>query len=93
MPNELVRRAVSALAGSLATKDAIHSVANRLQTSFESTLWHLKNLGYIDDVTRQQIENEALPQQSEGTEETTGSQAEHMAVATVRRGRRVRTNR
>lgn len=62
MPNELVRRAVSALAGSLETKDAVHSVANRLQTSFESTLWHLKNLGYIDDVTRQRIESEALPQ-------------------------------
>ena len=33
-----------------------------LQTSFESTLLHLKNLGYIDDVTRQRIESEALPQ-------------------------------
>ena len=43
-------------------KDAVHNVANRLQTSFESTLWHLKNLGYIDDVTRQRIESEALPQ-------------------------------
>ncbi len=60
MPNELVRRAVSALAGSLETKDAVDSVANRLQTSFESTLRHLKNLGYIDDVIRQRIENEAL---------------------------------
>ena len=63
MPNELVRRAVSALAGSLETKDAVLSVANRLRTSFDSTLWHLKNLGYIDDVTRQRIENEALRQQ------------------------------
>lgn len=93
MPNELVRRAVSALAGSLETKDEIHSVANRLQTSFESTLWHLKNLGYIDDVTRQRIENEALQQQPEGTHESTGLQAEQMAVATVRTRRRVRTNR
>jgi len=45
MPNQLVRRAVSALVGSLETKDAVHSVANRLQTSFESTLWHLKEPG------------------------------------------------
>ena len=94
MPNELVRRAVSALAGSLETKDAVHNVANRLQTGFESTLWHLKNLGYIDDVTRQRIENEALQQQPEETGETTGFQAEHMAVATGRpRRRRVRTSR
>ena len=63
MPNQLVRRAVSALSGSLETKDAVLDVANRLQTSFESTLWHLKNLGYIDDVTRERIENEALQQQ------------------------------
>ena len=62
MPNELARRAVSALAGSLETKDAVHSVANRLQASFESTLWHLKHLGDIDDVTQQRIESEALPQ-------------------------------
>ena len=93
MPNELVRRAISALAGSLETKDAVLSVANRLRTGFESTLWHLKNLGYIDDVTRQRIENEALQQQAEGTSETTGSPAGRVAPAAVRRGRRVRTNR
>ena len=93
MPNELVRRAVSALPGSLEEKDAVHSVANRLQTSFESTLWHLKNLGYIDDVTRQRIWNESLQEQQEETCETTGSRAEHLAPATVRSGRRVRTNR
>ena len=93
MPNALVRRAVFALADSLETKEAVHSVADRLQTSFESTLWHLKNLGYIDDVTRQRIGNEALQQQPEGTDETTEFRAEHMAVATVRPGRRVRTNR
>ena len=93
MPNELVRRAVSALVGSLETTDAVHSVANRLRTSFESTLWHLRNLGYIDDVTRQQIENEALPQQPEGPDEPTGSHAEHLAVPAVRHRRRVRANR
>ena len=94
MPNELVRRAVSALAGSLETKDAVHSVANRLQTSFESTLWHLKNLGYIDDVTRQRIGNEALQPQPEGTDERTAFRAEHeVAVVAVRPRRRVRTNR
>ncbi len=64
MPNQLVRRAVSALAEPFYTKEAIQSVANRLRTSFEATLWHLKNLGYIDDVTRQRIENETLQLQS-----------------------------
>lgn len=62
MPNRLVRCAVSALTGSLETRDAVQNVANRLRTSFESTLWHLKNLGYIDDVSRQRIEHEALRQ-------------------------------
>jgi Zn-dependent peptidase ImmA (M78 family) len=93
MPNELVRRAVSALAGSLETTDAVYSVANRLRTSFESTLWHLKNLGYIDDVTRQRIANEALQQQPEGTDETTEFRTEQVPVAAVRPDRRVRTNR
>ena len=93
MPNELVRRAISALAGSLETKDAVLSVANRLRTGFESTLWHLKNLGYIDDVTRQRIENEALQQPPEETSETNGSRTEHRAAATERLRRRVRTNR
>ena len=63
MPNRLVRRAVSALTGSLETRDAVLSVANRLRASFGSTLWHLKNLGYIDDVTRERIENEPQQQQ------------------------------
>ena len=93
MPNQLVQRAVSALARHLETREAVLSVANRLRTSFESTLWHLKNLGYIDDVTRQRIKNEALQQQPEGTGETTGFRAEQVAVATVRPRRRVRTNR
>ena len=63
MPSRLVRRAVSALTGSLETSDAVLSVANRLRASFRSTLWHLRNLRYIDDVTRERIENE--PQQQE----------------------------
>ena len=61
MPNRLVRRAVSALTGPLETRDAVLSVAKRLRASFGSTLWHLKNLRYIDDVIRERIENE--PQQ------------------------------
>ena len=93
MPNQLVQRAVSALARHLETREAVLSVANRLRTSFESALWHLKNLGYIDDVTRQRIKNEALQQQPEGIGETTGFRAEHVAVAAVRPRRRVRTNR
>ena len=56
MPNPLVQRAVAALTGALATADAVGQVANRLRTGFESTLWHLRNLGYLDDFARQRIE-------------------------------------
>lgn len=63
MPSRLVRRAVSALTGSLETRDAVLNLANRLRASFGSTLWHLRNLRYIDDVTRERIENEPQQQQ------------------------------
>ena len=56
MPNPLVQRAVAALTGALETADAVGQVAHRLRTGFESTLWHLRNLGYLDDFARQRIE-------------------------------------
>ena len=59
MPNPLVQRAVAALTGTLETADAVGQVANRLRTGFESTLWHLRNLGYLDDFARQRIAEEA----------------------------------
>lgn len=58
MPNRLVRRALSTLAGPLKTRNDVLAVANRLCTSFASTLWHLNNLGYVDSVTRQRIEQD-----------------------------------
>ena len=62
MPNPLVQRAVAALTGALETKDAVAQLANRLRAGFESTLWHLENLGYLDDFARQRIEEEARRQ-------------------------------
>ena len=62
MPNPLVRRAVATLTVAVETKDAVGQVADRLRTGFESTLWHLKNLGYLDDFARQRIEEEARRQ-------------------------------
>ena len=59
MPNPLVQRAVAALTGALETADAVGQVAHRLRTGFESTLWHLSNLGYLDDFARQRIAEEA----------------------------------
>lgn len=61
MPNQLVRRAVSMLPATLKTRADVLRVANQLQTSFGATLWHLKNLGYVDPVTRQRIELETAP--------------------------------
>ena len=62
MPNPLVQRAVAALTGALETKDAVGQLANRLRAGFESTLWHLENLGYLDDFARQRIQEEARRQ-------------------------------
>ena len=62
MPNPLVQRAVAALTEALETADAVGQVAHRLRTGFESTLWHLRNLGYLDDFARQRIEEEARRQ-------------------------------
>ena len=60
MPHQLVRRAVARWTERLTTTASVMAVANRLQTSFHATLWHLYNLGYIDSVTRQRIEREAV---------------------------------
>ena len=62
MPNPLVQRAAAALTEALETADAVGQVAHRLRTGFESTLWHLGNLGYLDDFARQRIEEEARRQ-------------------------------
>ena len=58
MPHRLVRRAVSMLPGPVTSRNDVFTVANRLRTGFPATLWHLSNLGYVDPVTRERIEQD-----------------------------------
>ena len=58
MPHRLVRHAVSALPGPVTSRTDVLEVANRLRTGFPATLWHLSNLGYVDPVTRERIEQD-----------------------------------
>ena len=58
MPTEMVHRAVSNLSIPLESQAGVTAVAGRLQTSFDSTLNHLKNLGFIDETGEQRIEIE-----------------------------------
>ena len=58
MPTEMVRRAVSARSAPLESQAEVAVVARRMNTGFISTLSHLKNLGFIDETTEQQIEAE-----------------------------------
>jgi Zn-dependent peptidase ImmA (M78 family) len=60
MPLPLVSKAIAGLTEPLKSRQGVAEVAQRLQTSFDSTLWHLHNLGYIDDVTQQRI-RESVP--------------------------------
>ena len=39
----------------LNTTEAIGEIAGRFDTGFHATLWHLANLGFIDEFTRQRI--------------------------------------
>ena len=58
MPTRLVRRAVATLPRPVTSRDDVLTVANRLRTGFPATLWHLSNLGYVDSVTRERIEQD-----------------------------------
>ncbi|AFM25916.1 ImmA/IrrE family metallo-endopeptidase [Desulfomonile tiedjei] len=55
MPSKLVHRAIAALTVPLASERAVHEVRKRLETSFDGTLEHLKNLGWLDQLTAEQI--------------------------------------
>ena len=55
MPTEVVRSAVAELTEPLTSRQAVARVADQLNTSFDATLWHLRNLGFIDDYARQRI--------------------------------------
>ena len=55
MPTEVVRSAIAELSDPLSSRQAVAKVASRLNTGFHATLWHLENLGFIDEYTRQRI--------------------------------------
>ena len=58
MPTETVRAMVAGMNEPIATTQGVSSVARRLETGFSATLWHLRNLGFVDDSSRQRIEAE-----------------------------------
>ena len=58
MPTELVKSAVGGLDGPVVSASDVAVVSTRLQTGFAATLWHLHNLGIIDDFDRQRIQAE-----------------------------------
>ena len=58
MPVSLVQHAVSRLTVSLATREGVTMVRDRLQVGRSAVLSHLKNLGFIDETDRQRIEDE-----------------------------------
>jgi Zn-dependent peptidase ImmA (M78 family) len=55
MPHRLVREALARLTTRLETREGIAQVAQRLGASFDATLRHLTNLGFLDDHTQQRI--------------------------------------
>lgn len=55
MPTDAVRSAIANLPVALNTPEAIGEIAGRFNTGFHATLWHLANLGFIDEYTRQRI--------------------------------------
>ena len=58
MPTETVRAVVAGMNEPIVTAQGVSSVARRLETGFSATLWHLRNLGFVDDASKQRIEAE-----------------------------------
>lgn len=58
MPTETVRSVVAGMNEPIASRQGVASVAHRLETGFSATLWHLRNLGFVDDGSMQRIEAE-----------------------------------
>ena len=58
MPTETVRTLVVGMTEPVDTAQGVSSVARRLETGFPATLWHLRNLGFVDDSSMQRIEAE-----------------------------------
>ena len=59
MPVDLVRAAVGDLGEPLDSAAGIANVAKSLQASFSAVLWHLSNLAFIDESTKERLEREA----------------------------------
>ena len=60
MPTSLVQQAVATLSAPVATVEGVREVASRLRAGRSAVLNHLKNLGFIDEVDQQRIEDQAL---------------------------------
>ncbi len=58
MPTETVRTLVAGMSEPLRTAQAVSSIAQSLETGFRATLWHLQNLGFLDDSTKERIDAE-----------------------------------
>ena len=58
MPTETVRTLVVGMTEPVDTAQGVSSVARRLETGFPATLWHLRNLGFVDDSSMHHIEAE-----------------------------------
>lgn len=52
MPTELLEMVIGGISEPLDSTEAIWQIANTLRTSFVATLEHLRNLGFIDETTR-----------------------------------------
>lgn len=62
MPTRLVQRAISNLTTPLASGEGVRAVSKALRSSPASVLPHLKNLGFLNEGERQQVEQQlALP--------------------------------
>lgn len=61
MPAEVVKHTILGMNEPIASASAVASLSLRLRTGFTATLWHLHNLGVIDDFDRQRIQAEWRP--------------------------------
>ena len=55
MPATIVNAAISRLNVPLETLEGVSNVAHRMEMSFRATLWHLRNLGFIDETCRDRL--------------------------------------
>lgn len=59
MPRDMVFKATKEMTVNLESTEGVAWVAKHLGASFDATLWHLTNLGFLDDEVRKQISAEA----------------------------------